>query len=904
MEVTLGQQCETLGLVVAEGDGPSLMGRDWLHSIRLDWPRLHLLSTPMARLQQVLDRHQEIFEAGLGSIQGVSAKIHVDPQAPAKSHKARPLPYALCHRVEQELERLQKDEVITPVQFSDWAAPIVPVVKKDGSIRICGDFKLTVNQAAKLDSHPLPRIEDLFASLAGGQTFSKLDLAHAYEQVSLDEDSKRFVVINTHKGLYRYNRLPFGVASAPAIFQRIMESLLQGIPHVTVYLDDVLVSGSSEEEHLGNLQEVLSRLEKAGCRVKRDKCEFMLESVEYLGYKISAEGLQPSEQKVRAIQEAPAPEDVSQLRSFLGAVNYYSKFLPNLATTLSPLYSLLQKNAKWTWGEQQESAFVRVKAQLTTDLVLVHYDPAQSLTLACDASPYGLGAVLSQTSGDGQERPVAFTSRSLAPAERKYSQIEKEGLAVVFGIKRFHQFLYGRHFVILSDHKPLQQLFKYGNSTPTLASARIQRWALILGAYHYQLVYKPGSEHANADALSRFPLPHAPTDIPTPGETILLMDMLQTMPVTAAHIKKDTDRDPVLSKVRDLILQGWKHTEEESMQPFQYRCKELSVVDGCVLWGSRVVVPQSLQSQVLEELYEGHPGTSRMKSLARSYIWWPHLDQDITQKVASCVACQSVQNLPPKAPLHPWEWPQRPWARLHADYAGPFLGKMFLIVVDAYSKWLEVRPVGSATTQATVEQLRSIFATHGLPEMFVTDNGTVFTSTEFQTFMQVNGIRHVRSAPYHPASNGLAERAVQTFKMNMKKMSQGSVETRIARFLFHYRITPHTTTGISPAALLFGRRLRSHLDFLKPDFALESRVSQRQQAQKARHDGHTQNRSIKVGDSVLVRNFLQGPKWLSGLVQESLGPVSYRVELDSGVCVKRRGSHSRSTARQPQESSW
>ena len=310
-----------------------------------------------------------------------------------------------------------------------------------------------------------------------------------------------------------------------------------------------------------------------------------------------------------------------------------------------------------------------------------------------------------------------------------------------------------------------------------------------------------------------------------------------------------------------------------------------------------MVVPQSLQSQMLEKLHEGHLGMSRMKSLARSYIWWPRLDQDITQKVASCAVCQSVQKLPPKAPLHPWEWPQRPWSCLHADYAGPYLGKMFLIVVDAYSKWIEVRLVGSATTQATVEQLRSIFATHGLPEMFVTNNGTVFTSTEFQTFMQANGIHHVRTAPYHPASNGLAERAVQTFKMNMKKMSQGSLETRIARFLFHYRITPHTTTGISPAELLFGRRLRSHLDLLKPDFTVASRVSRHQQAQKARHDLHTQNRAIQVGDSVLVRNFLQGPKWLSGVVQESSGPVSYQVELDSGVCVRRHVDHIR--ARQP-----
>ena len=264
-EVQFKQQQETLPLLVVEGDGPSLLGRDWLYKIKLDWHELYHTQVVPSALQTVLDKHKEIFNDELGTVKDAAAKFQIDPQAMPKFYKPRPVPYAMRNLVEKELERLQLQGIIEPVKFSDWAAPIVPVLKKDGGIRICGDYKLTVNRAAKVDTYPLPRIDDLFAALAGGKAFSKLDLAHAYQQVPLDEAARKYVTINTQKGLFQYTRLPFGVSSAPAIFQRIMDNLLQGIPQVCVYLDDILVTGKSTEEHLKNLEEVLSRLNVPFC---------------------------------------------------------------------------------------------------------------------------------------------------------------------------------------------------------------------------------------------------------------------------------------------------------------------------------------------------------------------------------------------------------------------------------------------------------------------------------------------------------------------------------------------------------------------------------------------------------------------------------------------------------------
>ncbi|XP_063846489.1 uncharacterized protein LOC135092154 isoform X1 [Scylla paramamosain] len=275
----------------------------------------------------------------------------------------------------------------------------------------------------------------------------------------------------------------------------------------------------------------------------------------------------------------------------------------------------------------------------------------------------------------GEEKPIAFASRSLSIAERKYAQVEKEGLAIIFGVKKFHNYLYGRHFEIISDHQPLKSLFNETRPVPVMASSRIQRWALTLSAYEYTITHKPGKNIVHADGLSRLPLPEFPKVTPVPGDVVCVLERLDQTPVTSRELRQWTDKDSTLSKVRDHILYGWPgHIAEETLQPFFRRRHELSVQDGIILWGSRVVVPQIARKNVLAELHATHPGVSRMKGIARSHVWWPNIDKDVESTVQLCSQCHQVRNLPPDAPLQPWEWPLKPWSRLHLDYAGPFMG--------------------------------------------------------------------------------------------------------------------------------------------------------------------------------------------------------------------------------------
>ena len=582
---------------------------------------------------------------------------------------------------------------------------------------------------------------------------------------------------------------------------------------------------------------------------------------------------------------APIPENRTQLRSFLGLINYYGRFLKNLSTVLQPLNKLLSSKVTYQWSHECNTSFNEVKRMLSSTEVLTHFDQDKPIRVEADASRYGIGAVLSHVMDDGTHRPIAYASRTLNIHERNYAQIDKEALSLVFALEKFHQFIYGRKFTLVTDHKPLKYLLGPCTGIPHMAASRMQRWAIKMLKYNYDIEYRDTRKHANADALSRLPT-ETPSITNLDPITVFAMNQIKELPVTADDIKKYTAKDPLLSLVTDILFNG--HTEgsvysdNPHLKPYIQNITEFSIEQGCIMRGNKIVIPQQLQPQVLSELHEGHCGMVAMKSIARSYIWWPGIDHDIEMMVRSCYECKMVQNNPAKSPLHLWEWPNGKWERIHIDYAGPIKGLMYLVVVDAYIKWPEVILRQSTTTKSTVNALRTLFAQHGLPKVIVSDNATNFASEEFNQFCLNNGIKHKRTEPYFPQKNGEAERFVQTLKRRLEKMNkdEGDVQGKLDRFLLCYRNTPHSATSETPSKLLKGQNLRTKLDLLKPD--LRERV-QNYQRKQMQYRGEGRHLNTEEGNNVLVRDYRPKRKWKEGIIERKRGPFSYVVRTNEGL---------------------
>ena len=733
--------------------------------------------------------------------------------------KARPISVPLRELVKKELRRLEENGIITKVYESSWASPTVNVMKDKNNVRICGDFSCTVNRFLKVVRYPLPSIDDIIAQVGNARVFSKIDLANAFLQLPLDTQSKEYTTINTSEGLYRFNYLPFGLCSSPGIFQSFMCKVLNGIDNIVIYQDDILILTETVEEHRAVLKKVLSALRAAGIKVNRAKCLFFTKSVSYLGHIFDAEGVHPNPDKVRAVIDAPQPENLKQVQSFVGLCNFYNRFIPNFASVFAPLYKLLKKNVRFTWGEEQQKCFRNIKEMFCSKIVLQFYNPYLETLLETDASSYGIAAVLMQRKNKYCEWfPVQFASRTLNESERNYSNIEREALSVVFGCERFRKFLLGSKFTIRNDQQPLRKLFASDARVPTTCSARIQRWKLRLSQYKYDFVYSKGVNNVHSDCLSRLPLPETVNES-EPYELIFTVDSLNNMPVTCTDIQQYTDNDRDLSEVKHYIKYGFPaRIDNSNISMFKGLNDKLSIVKGCILYNNRVFIPEILRARVLESFHESHPGICAMKSLARSLIWYPGIDNDITNVVKGCSQCQAVAAKPPQNRSVEWPRPSRVWSRIHVDHFF-FEDKVCFIVVDALSKYIECEIVKNTSVCETIDALRLIFSRHGLCDTLVSDNASCFTASEFREFLNKNGIQHITPPPYSPSSNGQAERGVRVLKDLLKKNVLGSFKTRLSMSLLHYRTVPHSTTQIAPCISLNNRKYITVKDRINPNYS-------------------------------------------------------------------------------------
>lgn len=857
--------------------------------------------------RQLCAEYPDLFKPGLGLLKDFELEVKFKPDVKPIFCKPRPVPFALQDDLQQAYEEGVKKGVWKPTQFNAYGTPVVPIRKSQlpgqtkSKLRVCGDYSCTVNPQLETHRYPMPLPEDLMRRLGGGYGFTKIDLADAYNQIALGPESQKKLALSTHRGVLLQMRLPFGISSAPGYFQEIMDQLTGDLPGVAVYLDDILVSGSSAEDHLNNLRRLLQRLQEKGLRCRLEKCAFAESSVEYLGHTLSTHGIAKGP-KVDAIRRMPAPKDVSSLRSFLGSVQFYAKFLPNLSTVTEPLHRLTRKNTPWSWGKAQEDAFSQLKTLMCTDTVLAHFDPSLPIGISCDASEVGVGAVLFHRYSDGSERPIANVSKTLTTTQRKYSQIQKEALAIIFALQKFHQFLYGRHFILVTDHKPLLALFGPNKGTPALAANRLARWALMLSQYDYSIEYRKTADHGNADALSRLPAgPDAKFDGEEHGADIDTVCTIKTIslqlnPIDPGALARESKKDPVISTIIRYTKEGWppqdsreqSDTKKHSVQDFKKIAASLSHANGCLFYGARVVIPESLQPQILQILHLGHFGMQRMKQLARSAVYWPRIDADIVNLCHQCTTCGEHQNSPAKALVHPWMLPEKPWSRVHLDHAINFLGSNWLVVIDAYSKYPCIHQTTSTSTRATIDLLEQDFAHFGYPHTLVTDNATAFTSEEFQEWCRARGIAHLTGAPYHPATNGAAERLVQTFKNALKK-SPLPPKAALQEFLMQYRRTP-LSSGYSPSELLNGRQIRSKIDAILPSPSHQAQSQQNRETLRTNQGRQQASEAVakvtfkyKVGAPCYAMYYGprrdKEPKWVAATVTKVHGPRRVTVKV-------------------------
>lgn len=910
VKVKYGNKVKSIPVIVIKNGGPPLLGRKFLKAFDIQICKLNYSSQGLMTTasDKILAKFENLFDGQLGTFKMSKAVLRVKEEAIPKFFRPRPLPLAIKDKVEQEIEKLVNMNILEPVRYSEWGTPIVPVLKKNGSIRICGDFKVTLNPHLHVEQYPLPRIEEIFSKLYGGEEFTKLDLSMAYQQIELEDESRKYTTISTSKGLFQYTRLIYGLASAPAIFQRIMDTLLAGLEGVVVFLDDILISASSRELHVRRLENVLKILNDAGFKLSPDKCEFFCKKIKYLGHVIDKNGLHMNPEKITDISNIPYPENVKQLQAFLGVVNFYRRFMPDASTLLNPLHQLLKHDSKFVWTKECSDAVDTLKKSLLSTNCLAHFNANSKTILTVDASPVGVGAVLSQIGEDGLERPIEFSSRTLTDTEKRYSQLDREAVAILFGVKKFHQFLYGRRFVLVTDNKPLLHIFGPKKGIPVMASSRLQRIALMLSGYQFDVSHVKSKSNI-ADYFSRYPQEtnYNSEELPSNIYVNFLQDVnCESNMLNFDSICKATREDEILGKVKSFIHNGWpKSCKDKELLPYFLKRNELSEESDCVFWGYRVIIPNQLRRDILNFLHSTHMGIVKMKSMARECCWWPSQGRELEDIVRSCEPCIMTRSNPPQQELIPWPRSDEVWSRLHIDFFGPFLKRWCLVVVDSSSKWLECIDMGNNTSsRAVISVLREIFARFGLPKIVVSDNGTSFVSNEFKSFLKTNGIEQITSPVGNPATNGQAENAVKTIKNALKRslsnLSLSEFNSVLCRFLFDYRNTIHTSTGVSPSYLMFNKRIiKSRLDLINPKRVVinkskkevNSFVNAKQECQKKYYKGK-KHFKFKQNDTIMAKNYSTPGKisWIKGLIQKKIGKQTYLIKTQHNKIWKRHAN--------------
>ena len=693
-----------------------------------------------AARSKVLHDNKDCF-TGIGCFEG-EYEIIVDPTVPPVVHSARRVPIALQDALKEELTKLEQQDIIAKVdQPTNWVNSIVCTTKSNGSLRLCLDPK-DLNQAIKRPHHSTPTLDNVLPKLNGPKYFSILDARSGYWNIKLSEQSSYLTTFNTPHGRYRFLRLPFGLVCAQDVFQKKVDETFGDLPGVTGIADDIIVFGTKDDgsDHDANLARVIERARQTGLRFNADKLKVRCREIPFFGNIIGTNGLRPHPHKMAAIQEMKPPTDLKELQTFLGLATYLNRYTPLLAKLAAPLRALCKKDTVYAWEKGHDDAFNELKSVLTSPTVLQYFDKDKRVTIQVDASLRGLGAALLQDKG-----PVEFASKTLSDAEGRYSNIEREMLGILFGLQRFHYYAYGRRVTIETDHKPLEAIFKKHLDK---APPRIARMLLQIQKYDIDIKYIPGKDLLLADALSRVN--------PCQGDEIKGLDItvheihsqLNASPLRIQQTREASAKDPVLTGLISIITQGWP--QSRSLCPthvidfWNYR-DELSVEDGLVIKGTRIIIPDSLRNEALQQIHYAHQGAEKCKLRAKVSVFWPGIYSDIDDMVKACAPCQAHQSANTKEPLMPHDIPKCPWNTLGTDLFY-WDNTTYLLIADYHSKFPIIRKLSSTGSKAVIEQLKLVFSEHGIPETHISDNGPQYASEDFRIFSQSYGFKHITSS--------------------------------------------------------------------------------------------------------------------------------------------------------------
>ena len=816
-----------------------------------------LTANQRARAAHLLAKHVKTFPAPgtpiTGRTEAVMHEIDTGSTRPIRCNPRKLSPRKI--KIQQELVDKMLEEGQIEHSVSAWSAPTVLVTKKDGTTRFCVDYR-RLNDKTKKDAFPLPRIDDSLNSLSGQAWFSTLDLASGYWQVRLSEDAKPKTAFATHSGLFQFAVMPFGLCNAPATFERLMSQVMRGLhwKRCLVYIDDILVFGHDFESALQSLELVLIRVAEYGLQLKSTKCNLFRSSVPFLGHIVGRAGLECDPTKVSAVANWIPPSTIKGVREFLGFTGYYRRFVPDYSTVAQPLVRLLGKNCKFQWTDACQDAFMALRALLIKAPVLAFPKEDLPYIVDTDASDYGIGGVLSQCI-EGTEHVIAYYSKSLNPAQQKYCTTRRELLAVVSTLDHFKGYVWGPKFIVRTDHAALVWLKNLKNIQGMLA-----RWLAKLQQFHFDIIHRPGTQHGNADGLSRCPqcdrgscAPSLENDTSDPDQPyatsclgssldseLIPLESGETCMAAVALAQSDNSKliitaqlnDSDISIVRKWFGDGKFPARAQDFAPASHDLKSywigrrsLFLDESQILWRHRsdstssaqLVVPRSLRDTIFNDChhttYGGHFGITHTYTKLQLHYFWPGMSDFVRDRISACHKC--VARKSPVNRHHPMG---------HVPVSGKFERvamdlldvsvlsakghKYILVVCDYFTKYTEAYPLKDKTARSVVDALMDVWLPrYGFPLFLHSDQGKEFDNVMIHKLSELLGTVKTKTTPYHPRSDGLVERFNRTLLAMLAmfvSQEHDNWDDLLPFMMLAYNTTVHTSTGFTPYRLVFG----------------------------------------------------------------------------------------------------